>query len=351
MKTVWLFCTVIDNFGDIGICWRLAKELNNRLNMNVILFIDDATTLNWLAPNFTHEPHIHIKKWQENQWADLNHVPPATIVIEAFACRLPEMVCQKIKQNQSIWLNWEYLSAEDWAVRTHTMSSLQADGYPKYFWQMGFVPQSGGLLREKNIRQQTNQLLPNTLKQPEKIFLFGYENPIWQTTLETWQKIDFKATIHIFGNKILPNLNQSAQSANLKITARPFVTQAQFDDLLAQYDLLFVRGEDSFVRAQFSGKPFFWHIYPQEQLAHLNKLDAFWDLAFGTNPNTWQIAHRAISNELNGAYLLPENARIAHWKTLLAHWHDWQIWSKKWQNYLYQQDDAISRFANWLAQK
>jgi hypothetical protein len=39
-----------------------------------------------------------------------------------------------------------------------------------------------------------------------------------------------------------------------------------------------VRGEDSFVRAQFAGKPFIWDIYPQDIDAHLKKLDAFLDV-------------------------------------------------------------------------
>lgn len=349
MTTIWLFCTVIDNFGDIGVCWRLAKELRNRMNMNVILFLDDTRALPWLAPDFANEPHIHIKKWQENQWADLENVPPAHIVIETFACELPENVRQQIKQNQSVWVNWEYLSAENWAVRTHTMQSLQADGYPKYFWQMGFVPESGGLLREQHFRQQKwiSSCQPNSLK----IFMFGYESDTWQTTLQTWQQLDLPAELHLFGNQIPQSLGNHLFSGSLNITSRPFVPQAEFDDLLAQYDLLFVRGEDSFVRAQFSGKPFFWHIYPQDELAHLDKLDAFWNLAFGEQKTAWQQAHWALSSELNGAFSLAEHERVAHWQTLLSHWQDWQIWSQNWRDYLFQQSDTVSRFADWLAQK
>lgn len=349
MNTVWLFCTVIDNFGDIGVCWRLAKELRNRLNMKVILFLDDDAALTWLAPDFANEAHIHIKKWQENQWADLHNVPPATLVIETFACGLPETVKQKIKQNQSTWLNWEYLSAEHWAVRSHAMQSLQADGYPKFFWQMGFVAESGGLLREASVVQRLTA--PSHFRQPETIFMFGYENDKWLPTLKTWQQIDLNMEIHLFGKQILQSLGKTDFSGSLKIISRPFVPQAEFDDLLAQYDLLFVRGEDSFVRAQFSGKPFFWHIYPQAKLAHLDKLDAFWDLAFGANPCAWQIAHRALSDELNGANTLPEKERIAHWQTLLQHWQDWQIWAQNWRNHLLEQSDTVSRLADWLNSK
>ena len=46
-------------------------------------------------------------------------------------------------------------------------------------------------------------------------------------------------------------------------------------------DVNFVRGEDSFARAQWAGRPFVWHIYPQAQNAHQIKLDAFLAL-YGT---------------------------------------------------------------------
>jgi uncharacterized repeat protein (TIGR03837 family) len=36
-----------------------------------------------------------------------------------------------------------------------------------------------------------------------------------------------------------------------------------------------VRGEDSFVRAQWAGRPFVWHIYPQDENLHHVKLRAF----------------------------------------------------------------------------
>jgi uncharacterized repeat protein (TIGR03837 family) len=55
----------------------------------------------------------------------------------------------------------------------------------------------------------------------------------------------------------------------------PFVAQPNYDKLLWACDLNFVRGEDSFVRAQWAGKPFIWHIYPQDEDLHHKKLRAF----------------------------------------------------------------------------
>jgi uncharacterized repeat protein (TIGR03837 family) len=58
----------------------------------------------------------------------------------------------------------------------------------------------------------------------------------------------------------------------------PFVPQVRYDELLWCCDFNFVRGEDSFVRAQWAARPLVWHIYPQAERAHWPKLDAFLDL-------------------------------------------------------------------------
>jgi uncharacterized repeat protein (TIGR03837 family) len=57
----------------------------------------------------------------------------------------------------------------------------------------------------------------------------------------------------------------------------PFVSQDRYDELLWACDLNFVRGEDSFVRAQWAARPFVWQIYPQDEDAHWIKLTAFLD--------------------------------------------------------------------------
>ena len=44
-----IFCKVIDNHGDIGVCWRLATQLAAR-GHEVRLWVDDAAALDWMAP-------------------------------------------------------------------------------------------------------------------------------------------------------------------------------------------------------------------------------------------------------------------------------------------------------------
>jgi len=55
-----LFCRVIDNFGDIGVCWRLAADLAGR-GEAVRLWTDDAGALAWMAPQGA--PGVQVCAW------------------------------------------------------------------------------------------------------------------------------------------------------------------------------------------------------------------------------------------------------------------------------------------------
>src|SRR3954449_10776972 len=69
-----IFCRVIDNHGDIGVCWRLAAELGAR-GEQVRLRIDGASALSWLAPQGARGVEVL-------QWAA--QPGPGDVVIEAF---------------------------------------------------------------------------------------------------------------------------------------------------------------------------------------------------------------------------------------------------------------------------
>lgn len=378
----WLFCTVIDNFGDIGVSWRLANELRHRLDAQVYLWLDDFQALKTLVPEANSAPSeyqgIHLRSWQEGINADLSNAPAPHVVIETFACKLPENVIERIQKHRPHWLNWEYLSAEDWAVHTHQMPSLQSNGLAKYFWQMGFSSQTGGLLRESNLvtqqlafnrekqiawRQQFN--LPSFQENRLEWLLFGYQSDVWQKWLQTLQNMNVSITLWLAGGQIVQSLKKtgflpqtfdeknhsSYFSGSLQLISLPFLKQTEFDRLLSTVDYLVIRGEDSFVRAQFSGKPFLWHIYPQDEMAHLDKLDAFWQQFWQTNneiADETKKAHYLLSNELNNAHTLTESQRQQAFNTLLQANNNWQKQSQNWQQFLFNQTDAITRLQQWL---
>ena len=379
--SAWLFCRVIDNYGDIGVAWRLAGQLAAR-GFQVALWHDHPPSLAALLGNGVADGNIRVHLWQDEAEdavaQEYRHAAPA-LVVETFACDLPAAVLAVIREVRPLWLNWEYLSAEDWAEAMHGKPSLQADGTAKYFWLMGFSPRSGALLREADYVQRRQVFLSQaaaqaTLRQqlglPEspvaatrRWLCFGYAGDIWALWLAAWQAWGQPLECWLAGSQIIDSLRAAGaipaqalrqdgdvwQAGNVRLVRIAFVPQRDFDGILHLADGVVVRGEDSFVRAQLAGKPMLWHIYPQEEMAHAVKLHAFWQQYYrqtGTAP--WADAHRRLSDEINGVAALDAPARAAAWATLLDNWPAWQQATTDWQQYLLAQSDTISRLlAAW----
>ena len=372
--TCWIFCNVIDNFGDIGVSWRLARILQRELGWQVHLWTDDFPSLQALCPDLASTPNIHqdsgIHAWQADHAEHTDTAPTPDIVIETIACELPDDVQSINRQHQPLWLNWEYLSAEDSNERLHLMPSLQAGGIQKYFWFMGFSEKSGGLLRERDYAEFARfdtETLRQQLKLPAKNtpewLLFGYQSDIWAKWLTMWQQADQPITLLLAGTQIIASLKNSGlvpqnalledgdvyQSEHITLIKIPFVAQQDFDKLLNLADGAVIRGEDSFVRAQLAGKPFFWHIYPQEENIHLDKLHAFWDKAHQVYPDVVATAHRLLSDELNNGEALSDNQRLQAWQTLTAHQNEWRQSAAKWRDGLFAQKSAVEKLAAFIS--
>jgi uncharacterized repeat protein (TIGR03837 family) len=322
-----IFCKVIDNFGDIGIGWRLAADLASR-GQRVRLWVDDASALAWMAPPGCDG--VQVLPWavgtsEALRPADLQSVgaTPPDVMIEAFGCQIaPEFIaaCARIqgavdqKSARPVWINLEYLSAEPYAERNHSLPSLiqhgPAAGWTKWFFYPGFSAKTGGLLREPNLATRqaafdaTAWLHAHGVNGAEAadatlVSLFCYEPPLLAALLHQWAEsgIDGKpvhllvasgratdAVLAAWGkndpkNAILNPLKQlqpnEYRRGQLSISYLPLLSQTDFDHLLWACDINFVRGEDSIVRAIWAGKPFVWQIYPQDDGVHTVKLDAF----------------------------------------------------------------------------
>ena len=368
----WIFCNVIDNFGDIGVSLRLARVLHRELGWQVHLWTDDVSALRALCPDLPDVPcvhqDIHVRTWHA-EVADINNAPVPDIVIETFACDLPENVLHIIRQHKPLWLNWEYLSAEESNERLHLMPSPQ-EGVQKYFWFMGFSEKSGGLLRERDYAESAGfdtEALRRQLKLPAKNapewLLFGYQSDIWAKWLTMWQQAGQPITLLLAGTQIIASLKNSGlvppnvlledgdvyQSEHITLIKIPFVPQQDFDKLLNLADGAVIRGEDSFVRAQLAGKPFFWHIYPQEENIHLDKLHAFWDKAHQVYPDVVATVHRRLSDELNNGEALSDNQRLQAWQTLTAHQNEWLQSTAKWRDGLFAQKSAVEKLAAFIS--
>ncbi|MBV8379566.1 MAG: elongation factor P maturation arginine rhamnosyltransferase EarP [Paucibacter sp.] len=278
MQETWeLFCRVIDNYGDIGVSWRLARDLATR-GRRVRLWVDDAAALGWMAPQGWPQG-IEVLPWEAAASAD--HV--GDVVVETFGCELPERFVAAMagRATPPRWINLEYLSAEDYVERSHALASPQfsgpGQGLVKHFFYPGFTPRTGGLLREPGLIEA----------QP------GFDRRAWLAargiahegerivSLFAYANADVRRLLGLLADA--PTLVLACAGAlppgELAPTTRwhalPLLSQPEYDHLLWSADLNFVRGEDSFVRAQWAGKPFVWHIYEQDDGVHAAKLDAF----------------------------------------------------------------------------
>ena len=286
-----LFCRVVDNYGDAGVCWRLARQLVEEHGQIVQLWIDDLETLSKLHPEILPKhatqtvAGVRIGRWTTTTPA----VCDADVVIETFACELPEPYLQSMamRAKPPRWINLEYLSAEEWVVGCHSMTSPHPRlGLLKHFFFPGFPAQTGGLLWGKRDIHSQDQLNSLALKIPDgalRVSLFAYDHVPAHALVSAWHTSSIPVCCLVAPGKPLKlleialnqRLDGPLQHGALTLIPMPFLSQELYDQLLQSCDLNFVRGEDSFVRAQWAGKPFVWQIYCQEDLAHHPKLDAF----------------------------------------------------------------------------
>jgi len=294
-----IFCKVIDNHGDIGVCWRLSAQLAAR-GEKVRLWVDDASALDWMAAGGA--PGVEVMSWQ--QQCDAPQC--GDVVVEAFGCELEPAFQRAMAARaaaagrQPAWINLEYLTAEPFAQRNHGLPSPvfagPAAGLTKYFYYPGFVQQTGGLLREQYLLgRQANFARGEWLRAQgisptaaRLVSLFCYE-PVALAELLAQLAQSAEPTLLLVTagrasaatGAAMARLERRDPGWNrtglLSLHHLPPLPQVDYDHLLWACDLNFVRGEDSLVRALWAGKPFVWQIYPQQDDAHHTKLHAFLD--------------------------------------------------------------------------
>ena len=345
-----VFCRVIDNHGDLGVCWRLACHLA-ALGSAVRLWVDQATDLTWMAPH--GHPGVHVLPWpNDNAQAGPDQAHPVNTglerspatphlltisptaetsraplhgVIEAFGCELPNTVQAALAAERPapVWINLEYLSAEAHVERLHGLPSPvlsgPAQGLQKWFFYPGFTAQTGGLLHpmppQTLATPQTDPKAQDTASAPAltasfsnanadgisalchtalegsghdpatrpalRVLLFCYEPASLHTWLTAWADGPRPIALSVCAGRASRAVQAwqdqrgIAGDGALRITHLPWVSQTEFDALLAQHDLNLVRGEDTLVRAIWAGQALVWQIYPQGDGVHHTKLGAF----------------------------------------------------------------------------
>ncbi len=381
-----IFCAVVDNYGDIGVCWRLARQLAAEHALQLRLWVDDLASFQRLCPELdpalTQQTvcGIDIRRW-EGDFAAGEALQPAEVVIEAFGCPLPEryLAAMAAAPRKPVWINLEYLSAESWISGCHGLSSPHPQRpLTKHFFFPGFTPETGGVLREARLLQQRDEWsaqraprwdqlgIPAAATNELTLSLFCYENPLLPELLDIWSGSPDPLRCLVpegrASTQIASWLKQRGQTASLqagtglqigslRLHVLPFVRQEAYDHLLWSCDINFVRGEDSFVRAQWAAHPCVWHIYPQAEAAHHAKLEAFLDLyCVGLDADD-AAALRAFWRLWNGIADVGNTQRP---RTLTDLWSDFlqrrpalMLHAERWSNYLTTQEDLASRLVRF----
>jgi uncharacterized repeat protein (TIGR03837 family) len=286
-----IFCRVVDNFGDIGVSWRLAHQLAMEHAARVRLWVDDLSSLHAIWPEIDPSMHtqavalVEVRLWKD-EFAD---VQPATVAIEAFGCGLPDAYVARVidANTNTLWITLEYLSAEPWVASHHGLPSPHPR-WPvrRYFFFPGFTAGTGGVLREADLLARRDAFdaearasfwrslgFQPPAQSSTVVSLFAYDHAPLQELESAWAA-GTDPMVAVIPQRGLATPATHVDGA-LETRLVPFLSQLEYDKLLWACDYNFVRGEDSFVRAQWAGRPFVWQAYPQALDAHFVKLDAF----------------------------------------------------------------------------
>lgn len=325
-----IFCQVIDNYGDIGVCWRLARQLVEEHGIGIRLWVDDLNAFKRICPEITSQLLIQTAQGVEvHRWeADFPGVDPGVVIVEAFACHLPERFIARMagRKPAPVWINLEYLSAEGWVSGCHALPSPHPSlPLTKYFIFPGFNENTGGLLRENWLEQRRESFCASPEQQSDfwrtlglsppsadtlLVSLFAYENQAIANLLAIWAQgrtpvcclaplTQTRSVIEAFVSQRV-QAGDAIRRGNLEIRMLPFIAQPEYDRLLWSCDINIVRGEDSFVRAQWAAKPMLWQVYPQDEDTHLKKLMAFLDLYCAKLPDASRAAVCRLYRSWNG---------------------------------------------------
>ena len=319
-----VFCSVVDNYGDIGVCWRLSRQLAMEFGLRVRLWVDDLEAFRRLCPEIEPNRAIQLCRGVEiRHWLEpFPDVEPSDVVIEGFACELPERYIQAMAAHcaKPCWVNLEYLSAETWVGECHGLASPSPRlPLTKHFFFPGFTADTGGVLAERDLdkRRRAFQIdaraqadfweglgLPTPHGDETRISIFCYPGSRVEELFDLWREsgpvtcllpegIAGEAIAAFFG-QAAPAAGNALHRGGLELRVLPFLEQDRYDRLLWACDCNFVRGEDSFLRAQWALRPMVWQPYPQAEGTHLHKLAAFLDMYGQALPEAAAAAVRAF---------------------------------------------------------
>lgn len=371
-RTWDIFCRVIDNFGDVGVCWRLALQLAREHGAAVRLWLDDLAALHALVPGVDvgrerqSVEGIEVCRWQES----FAGVQPAEVVVEGFGCGLPDAYAAAVagRDPQPVWVVLEYLSAEPWVREHHGLPSPHPR-WPvtRHYYFPGFEADTGGVLRERDLFARRDAFDETDRRhfwqslgfEPAAsgaltISMFAYGHAPLTELLAEWERGAGTVVLAVPQGTLTARVREffadggpgcCLRRGNLEARLLPFLPQARYDELLWACDCNFVRGEDSFVRAQWAARPLVWQIYPQDEQAHHRKLEAFLDHYCADLPPAAAAAVRGLWRSWNGLDG-PGGAGVA-WRAFVGQFSALGAHARKWAGRLGGSGDLAGKLAQF----
>ena len=313
---ITVLCKVVDNFGDIGVVWRLCCQLSNQikkenLTSKINLIVDDLASFNKICnsvdsnKSFQIVENINIFNWNDEKLCydefSKNDGENLSVILEVFQCSRPfwmEKILFEEKLNRTVQIIMiDYLTAEKYAEDFHCLQSLtRSSKVQKVNFMPGFTNKTGGLIIDSEWEQLCDY------KNNKTLLCFTYDRN-WDALANACKKSNYIERVLIAPGKGFDSLKKSFYSdlgfitnptngrvkalskacldrtyfikdSNLKIEELSFMNQNEWDKMLKNCGVLFIRGEESMSRACLSGIPFVWHAYPQSDEYQLIKVRA-----------------------------------------------------------------------------
>ena len=341
IDSIDIFCQVIDNYGDVGVAYRLAREFKRVYpNKKLRFVINQIEELNLIRKSENIEVILY---------KDISKIEnSADLIIESFGCEIPKEYMDKALKKSKLIINLEYFSAEKWVDDFHLQESFLGGNLKKYFFIPGLSEKSGGILLDNEFLERKKKVEANKEYYLEKFEIkdksdligsvFSYEKN-FDSLIEELKKLDKKIILLILSEKTQKNFIKYFDNGNnydkIKFVKLPFFTYDKYEELLALCDFNLVRGEDSFVRALLLGKPFLWHIYPQDENTHIKKLESFLEKYCSNNKELKQTFINYNINKDDFSYFFKNFKEI-------------EKYNKNYANYLIKNCNLMEKLINFI---
>ncbi|HQY29462.1 MAG TPA: elongation factor P maturation arginine rhamnosyltransferase EarP [Burkholderiaceae bacterium] len=362
-RAVRILCRVVDNLGDAGVCWRLARQLAGDFGWRVTLTIDRPELLG----RFGADPReaVRVEPWPAG------NVAPGTaaqddVLVSAFGCEPPPALRAALAGGPArpLWVHLEYLSAEAWIDGCHGLRSTRPDdGALEHFFYPGFTERSGGLLRERTLLERRDAFVGSPAQRDwlarlgidrvageRLVTMFCYRDaPVaeWLAAVAEGERscrvlvpeaAADDALAAFLGDSLSPG--RALRRGRVLVQRIPFLSHDDYDRLLWSADLNFVRGEDSWIRAHWAARPFVWQPYVQADGTHHVKLKAFLE-RLGAGP-----AADAMMRAWSGA-----GALVPAWHAFDAGLAGLAPRYRDWSTQLCGQTDLATRLVAYCAER